>query len=76
MFPTLCGLTVKERRRSDGKRWEVGKDELSREQYPHLREWQSVVGSVREKVVGSEPWEGSSEPVYLELSQSCTECDW
>ena len=76
MFPTLCGLIVKERKRSGGKRCEVGKDELSREQYPDLREWQSGAGSVREEVVGSESWEGSSESVYLGLIQSCTECDW
>ena len=76
MFPILYGLIVKERMRSGGKRWDVGKDELSREQYPDLREWQSGAGSVREEVVGSESWEGSSEPVYLVLAQSCTECDW
>ena len=76
MFPILYGLIVKERMRSGGKRREVGKDELSREQYPDLREWQSGAGSVREEVVGSESWEGSSEPVYLVLAQSCTECDW
>lgn len=76
MFPTLWGLIVKEGKRSGRKRWEVGKDELSREQYPDL-EGVAVWCGVSERRGGGfkETWEGISDSVsvYLVLTQSCTQ---